>query len=81
MIAILAFPMISTHAFADSPCKDKRDAKRAAHKAAHECMSSWERDVRPTDTDPSDDCSSKVSAFVQSSKDLKGCLVDHQKKK
>jgi hypothetical protein len=62
------------------PCKDKREAKHAAHKTLHECLKSWAKDNQVDSADPTDDCSSKLSSFVQASKDFKTCRVEHHKR-
>ena len=62
------------------PCKPKREAKHQARKALHECIESWAKDRDPKESDPGDDCSSKMSAFVAAAKDVKACFAEHAKK-
>lgn len=72
---------VLSSAHAESPCKSKIEAKHTARKAVHECLMAWGRNVKPTDADPSDDCSSKVAAFVQASKEFKACRSEKQKER
>ena len=62
------------------PCMEKQEAKHSAHKALHECIMSWTKDVKPADADPGDDCTAKLSGFVQAAKDLKACRAQNTKK-
>ena len=79
-VAVLLGVSVSSVRADEHPCKPKKEAKHAAHKALHECLEAWSKDHKPTDTDPTDDCSSKTAAFVQAAKDLKACHVEHHKK-
>lgn len=55
-------------------CKDKREAKHQSRQALHQCLEAWAKEsLKLEETDPSDDCSTKLSAFTQSAKDLKTC--------
>jgi len=72
--------LMAVPALAAGPCKDKFMAKHTAHKDLQMCIRTWIKDLKPTDTDPSDDCSAKLSSFVQSAKDLKACRSEHAKK-
>lgn len=86
MTISLVLVLFSAGAYAQSgaeggPCKDKREAKHAAHQAVHQCLTAWAKDARPTDVDPTDDCSGKMSSFVSAAKDLKACRVSAKENK
>lgn len=66
----------------NGPCKEKREPKHQARKALHECLESWGKEnSKPDEADPTDDCSQKLSTFVQASKDLKACRVTAKSEK
>jgi hypothetical protein len=69
----LSFSVTAVSQEQNHPCKPKHEAKMAAHKALRECLENWGRDNRPGEADPTDDCSGKLSAFIQASKDIKAC--------
>ena len=78
-LGLLLMSTISANAFASGPCKEKVEARHAARKAVHDCLESWARDAKPTDADPSDNCTAKVENFVQAAKDVKSCRAQNKK--
>jgi hypothetical protein len=81
LIAISIFGFSIAAVANDGPCKTQAEAKHAARKALHECLESWAQDRKPTDADPSDDCSAKLSGFVTAAKTVKACRVEAHAKK
>ncbi len=65
--------LIGTGLYADRPCQDQAKAKENARKSLHACVEAWAKDRKATDADPTDDCSAKLSAYIQAAKDAKAC--------
>lgn len=79
-LMLIATLLLGTHAMAEGPCKEKRQAKHEARKALRECVEAWAHDNRPDDKDPSDDCSAKTASFVAAAKAVKACHVEMKAK-
>lgn len=76
----LAFqPLASANAGREGPCKPKAEAKHEARKTLHSCVEAWAKDRNPNDSDPGDDCSQKLSSFIQAAKDVKACRAEQKK--
>lgn len=80
-IFFIALFIFSFSSFADGPCKNLRESMHQARKSLHECLQGWRHDVKPDAPDPSDDCSGKLSGFIQSVKELKTCRKTNKKNK
>ena len=79
---ILSIGFFASTSFAhEGPCKEKAEAKHAARKALHSCLDSWAQDSKVGSTDPTDDCSGKLSSFVAAAKEVKACRVEHHSEK
>ena len=78
LASVLSFANL---AYAGGPCMDKVQAKHASRKALHECIEGWAKDARPADSDPTDDCSAKLTAFTSAAKDVKACRTAARTKK
>jgi|GEM_PF-4565354 len=81
LVVLLALGLGPAAVAAPHPCKPKRALKSSSRKALRQCLDSWSKDGRPGDPSPADECSAKLSSFVQSSKDLRLCRAEHRKKR
>ena len=64
----------------EGPCRDKARAKHSAHEGLHECVKQWMMYNHPKAPLPSEDCASRLSAFVAASKDAVACREAQAKK-
>ena len=72
---ILLILAVSAIGFSNSAeaCADKTKAKHEAKKELMRCINSWSHNGNKKKPEPTDDCATKMQAFVQASKDLKTC--------
>ena len=71
--------LLSQSALAAHPCKEKHEAKHEAQKSLRQCLEVWGQNKADA-ADPTDDCSSKTSAFVAAAKNLKACHIEMKTK-
>ncbi len=72
-LIVSACLLLAAQASAETPCKDKADAKHDAHKALNDCITA----LRSGGTD---DCSAKLNAYISAAKGYKGCRIEVEKK-